>query len=100
MRIWYPFDQARRLGTVHELHSAVRALEQVAGQFTDGGRKIARVSLDGNEQLMLDVSEARGLRLVFAPALEAPQSDTELQQPLEVTSGWPGHQTPSKHERI
>jgi hypothetical protein len=90
-RIRYPFDEARRLGPVNELHGAVRTLEQVAGQFADGGREVARVSLDRYEQLMLDVSEAGGLRLVFAPALEAPQGDTELQQPLEVTSGRPGH---------
>jgi hypothetical protein len=37
------------------------------------------VSLDRHQQLVLNMGEARGLRLVFAPALEAPQGDTELE---------------------
>jgi hypothetical protein len=42
------------------------------------------MTLDRHEQLVLDVGQAGGLRLVLAPALETPQGDPELQQSLEV----------------
>jgi len=77
--VWCPFYQARGLGAVDELHGAVRPQEQVAGEITNGGRRVSRVSLDRHQQLVLNMGEARGLRLVFAPALEAPQGDTELE---------------------
>ncbi|MFZ0002009.1 MAG: hypothetical protein WAK76_21165 [Trebonia sp.] len=78
VRVTGPFDQSRRRGAVHELHGAVRAQQQVACQLADGGREVAGVSLDRHQQLMLDVRNALGLGLVFAPALEAPQRHTEL----------------------
>jgi hypothetical protein len=49
------------------------------------------VSLDRHQQLVLDVSQASGLSLVLAPALEAAQGDPELEEPLEVLPGKPGH---------
>jgi hypothetical protein len=45
------------------------------------------VSLDRDEQLMLNMSQALGLSLVLAPALESAQRDPELQQPLIVLLG-------------
>ena len=78
VRVTGPFDQSRRRGAVHELHGAVRAQQQVACQLADGGREVAGVSLDRHQQLMLDVRNALGLGLVFAPALEAPQRHAEL----------------------
>jgi hypothetical protein len=36
------------------------------------------VSLDRHQQLMLDVRDALGLGLVFAPVLKAPQRYAEL----------------------
>jgi hypothetical protein len=36
---------------------------------------------------VLDVGQALGLSLIFAPALEAAQGDPELEQPLEILSG-------------
>jgi hypothetical protein len=45
------------------------------------------VPLDRHQQLVLDVGQALGLSLILAPALEAPQGDPELEQPLEILSG-------------
>jgi hypothetical protein len=45
------------------------------------------VSLDRHQQLVLDVGQALGLSLILAPALEAPQRDPELEQPLKILSG-------------
>jgi hypothetical protein len=86
-----PLDQPRGLGPVYQLHRAVRAQQQVAGQVADGGRPGAPVTLDRDQQLVLHVGQARGPRLVFAPPLEAPQGDPELQQLLEVLLGELGH---------
>ena len=46
------------------------------------------MSLDRNQELMLDLCQAGCDRLVFAPPLEAPQRDPERQQVLEVQPGW------------
>ena len=79
-----PLNQSGGLGAVNQLHRAVRPQEQVASQIAYGGRPVSRVSLDRHQQLMLNMSQACGLRLFFAPVLKAPQGDAELQQPLEV----------------
>jgi hypothetical protein len=74
-----PLHQARGLGAVHQLHRAVRAQQQVAGQIADRRRQATRVPLDRHQQLVLDVRQPGGLGLVLAPALKAPQGDPELQ---------------------
>ena len=43
------------------------------------------------QKLMLDMGQALRLSLILAPAMEAPQGDPELEQPLEVLSGKPVH---------
>jgi hypothetical protein len=86
-----PLHQPGGFGPVHELDRAVRPQQQVAGQVADGGGHGPVVSLDRHQQLVLDVGQALGLRLVLAPALEAAQGDPEFQQPLEVLLGKPGH---------
>jgi hypothetical protein len=85
--IWCPLNQPGGPGAVNELHRAVRPQEQVAGQIAYGGRPVSRVSLNRHKQLMLNMGQARGLRLFFAPVLKAPQTDAEFQQSLEVLSG-------------
>jgi hypothetical protein len=86
-----PLNQSGGLGAVDELYGAVRPQEQVASQIADRGRPVAQVSLDCHQQLMLNVGQACGLCLFFAPVLKAPQGDAELQQPLEVLLGQPSH---------
>ncbi len=86
-----PLHHPGGFGPVDELDRAVRPQQQVAGQVAHGGRQVLVVPLDRHQQLVLDVGQAFGLSLVFAPALEAPQGNPELEQPLEVLSGKPGH---------
>jgi hypothetical protein len=77
-------DQARRGGPIHEPHCAVVPLEQVTGKVAHGRRLAARMSLDGDQELMLDMREASRAGLVLAPALELAQARPEGQQVLEV----------------
>jgi hypothetical protein len=86
-----PLHQPGGFGPVHELDRAVRAQQQVAGQVAHGRGPAVPVPLDRHQQLVLDMGQALGLSLVLAPAMEAAQGDPELQQPLEVLSGEPGH---------
>jgi len=69
-------------------------LEQhVVGEIANRGRAMTVMTSDGDEQLVLDVSEPGRMRLILAPALEAAQGDSELQEPLEVPVGELGHVT-------
>ena len=79
-----PLHHAGGLGTVDKFHRAVRPEQEVAGEVANGGRLVSRMSLDRDQQLMLDVSQASSLRLVFAPPLEFAQGDTEIKQSLEI----------------
>ena len=83
----YPLDQSGGLGPVDELDRAMRPEQKVSGEVAYGGRPVSPVPFDRHEQLVLNVSKAGGLRLVFAPALKAAQGDPELKQPLEVLLG-------------
>jgi hypothetical protein len=80
-------DEAGRLGAVHETHRTVALQQQVFGDLADRRRLGARMALDRNQELMLDVRQAGCACLVFAPPLEAPQRDPERQQVLEVQPG-------------
>ena len=93
VRIGRPDHQAAGFGAVDELDGAVRLEQQVAGDVTDRRRYPSAVALNGDEQLVLDVRETGGLRLVFAPALETPQRDAERQQLLEIVLAWQGRAT-------
>jgi len=77
------------LRTVDELNGAVRLEQQVAGDVADCRRQ-PLVPLDRDEQLVLHVRQAGGLRLVFAPALKTPQRHAECQELLEVLLAWQG----------
>ena len=83
--------QAGCLRAVHQFHRAVRAQQQVASQIAYGRGPVALMPLDRHQQLMLDMRQAGGLGLAFAPALEAPQGDPEFQQSLEVLLGELAH---------
>ena len=54
-----PADQVRGLGAVDQLDGAVMAQQQVLGQFADRGRQLAWMALDRDQELVLDVSQAR-----------------------------------------
>jgi hypothetical protein len=82
--VWLAVDQAGGLSTVDEFHRAVRAQQHVLGQVADGGGLRSGMPLDGDQELMLNMSEAGLTGLVLAPALELAQRDTELEQLLEV----------------
>lgn len=79
-----PLHHAGGLGTVDKFHRAVRPEQKVAGEVADCGRLVSRISLDRDQQLMLDMSQASGLRLVFAPPLESAQGNTEIKESLEI----------------
>ena len=81
-------DEAGRLGAVHETHRTVALQQQVVGDLADRRGLGARMALDRNQELMLDLRQAGCDCLVFAPPLEAPQRDPERQQVLEVQPGW------------
>jgi hypothetical protein len=93
-------DQSRGLGPINELHRAVRPQEQVAGEIADRRRRVSRVPLDRHQELMLNLGQPGRLRLFFAPVLKAPQADTEIQQPLEVSLGQPSHSASQLAEEI
>jgi hypothetical protein len=82
-----PLHQPGGFGPVDELDRAVRPQQQVAGQVAHCRGLVPVVSFDRHQQLVLDVRQALGLSLIFAPALEAAQGDPELEQPLEILSG-------------
>lgn len=62
----------------------MRLEQQIVGDVADRGRRPSAVPLYDDKQLVLDVRQARGLRLVLAPALEPAQRDAELEQLVEV----------------
>jgi hypothetical protein len=80
-------DKAGLLSPVHEFDCAVMAQQQVTSQVADSGRIAARMSLDCDQQLVLDVGQARRARLVLAPPLEPAQANAEGQKSLEVRAG-------------
>lgn len=80
--------EAGRLRPVHELHHAVMAKQQVAGEIADGRRDLARMTLDRDQQLVLDMGQAHRASLVFAPSLKAAQADAKGEKVLEVLAGW------------
>lgn len=82
--VWNSFDQACSGGAVDKLDRAVVPLQQVARQLSHSWRLISRMAFDGYEQLMLDVREPCGARLVLAPALEPAQACPEGEELLEV----------------
>ena len=80
-------DKAGRFRPVHQLDRAVVPQQQVAREVADGRRDVSGVSLDRDQELVLDVSEPRGPGLGLAPVLETAQADPERQQVLEVLTG-------------
>jgi len=80
--------EAGRLRPVHKLHHAVMAKQQVAGEIADGRRDLARMTLDRDQQLVLDMGQAHRASLVFAPSLKAAQADAKGEKVLEVLAGW------------
>jgi hypothetical protein len=66
------------------------AEQQVSGELADGRRDLARMTLDRDQQLVLDMSQAYRASLVFAPSLKAAQADAEGEEVLEVLAGWRG----------
>lgn len=82
--------EAGRLHPVHELHHAVMAEQQVAGELADGRRDLARMTLDRDQQLVLDMRQAYRAGLVFAPSLKAAQADAEGEEVLEILAAWLG----------
>ena len=80
--------EASRLRPVHELHHAVMAKQQVAGEIADGRRDLARMTLDRDQQLVLDMGQAHRASLVFALSLKAAQADAKGEKVLEVLAGW------------
>ena len=80
--------EAGRLGAVHETYRTMAPQQQVIGDLADRRRLGARMALDRDQELMLDLRQAGCDGLVFAPPLEAPQRDPECQQVLEVQPGW------------
>jgi hypothetical protein len=71
----------------------MRSQEQIAGQVPDRRRLVSRMPLDRHQQLVLDVREPGGSRLILAPTLEGSQGNAELKQPLEVPPGQLRHVT-------
>ena len=90
--------EASRLRTVHELHHAVMAEQQVAGELADGRLDLARMTLDRDQQLVLDMSQAYRACLVFAPSLKAAQADAEGEEVLEILAGWIGQRCVSDRD--
>jgi hypothetical protein len=74
----YPLGKAGRLGSVDQFHGTVRSQQKVVGDVADGGGHAWVVSLDGYQQLMLDMGQARVLGLILTPALETAQRDPEF----------------------
>jgi hypothetical protein len=62
----------------------VMTQQEVAGQITDGRRLGARVALDRDQELVLNVGQAGRPSLTFAPPLEPAQATAEGQQMLEI----------------
>jgi hypothetical protein len=89
--VWHSLDQSGSRRAIDELDRAVVPLQQVASQVPDGWRLISRMAFDGHEELMLDVREPGGARLVLAPALEPAQACPEGQELLEVLPGQRRH---------
>ena len=87
-RIGPAAHEAGRLRPVHELHHAVMAEQKVAGEIADGRRDRARMTLDRDQQLVLDMGQAHRVSLVFTPSLKAAQADAKGEKVLEVLAGW------------
>lgn len=91
VRVGRPFHQSRGLSAVNELDRALRPQHEVLSEIADRGRLPVPLALDRDEQLMLRGRQARRLRLVFAPPVEAAQGNAEFQQLLKVSLSEPGH---------
>jgi hypothetical protein len=93
-RIGPAAHEAGRLRPVHEFHHAVMAKQQVAGEIADGRRSRARMTLDRDQQLVLDMGQAHRASLIFAPSLKAAQADAKGEKVLKVLAGWLGQGCP------
>ena len=80
-------DETGGLGAVDELHRAVVTQEQMVGDVADGRAERVVVAADGEEQLVLRRREPGFACLALAPAEEAAQAVTEVEQPAEVVVG-------------
>lgn len=81
-------DQARRHRAVHQLDRTVVAQQQVVRDLAHRRRHIARMPLDGHEQLVLHRGDASGARLLLAPVLETTEGDPEREEVLEIPASW------------
>jgi hypothetical protein len=90
VRVGRPDHHASGLGPVDELDGAVRLEQQITRDITDRGGYPSPVALDGDEQLVLHVSQTGSLRLIFTPALETAKRDAKRKQLLEILMAWQG----------
>jgi hypothetical protein len=86
-----PFYQPGCLGPGDQLGCAVRAEQQVAGQFADGRAVLPAVALDGEQQLVLGWGQAGRSCLGLGPVQEAAQPGPEGEQVLVVLAGQLAH---------
>jgi len=76
---------------IHQADDAVPLQHQVVGDVADRRRRRARVTANGEQELVLSGSQADRRRLLLAPAEETTKSVAELEQPLVVGIRQGGH---------
>lgn len=78
----------RRLGAVYQPDDAIRAQHQVVSDLANGWRPIARMSLNGYQELVLNGGETDGTALLFTPVQETTQANPECKGTFEIAAGW------------
>jgi hypothetical protein len=86
--IWASAHKPRRLGAVYQPDDTVRAQQQVVSDLANGWRHIARMPLNGYQELVLNRRKTDGTALLFTPVQETAQANQERKGILEIAAGW------------
>ena len=78
----------RRLGAVYQPDDAVKAQHQVVSDLANGWRHIARMPLNGYQELVLNGRETDGTALLLTPVQETTQANPECKGTFEIAAGW------------
>ena len=78
----------RRRGAVYQPDDAVTAQHQVVSDLANGWRPIARMPLNGHQELVLNGRETDGTALLLTPVQETTQANPECKGTFEIAAGW------------
>lgn len=99
-RVPDPVDQARSLGSIHELNGRMMAKKQIVRHLADRGARRIAVTTNAEEKLVLGGGEPDRRGLAVTPVQKPPQPGPELEKsPIIVVGETPDSRgSPHNHE--